>query len=149
MPGYLVKPTNSVLVQGPHSIVEMKVGAAATAAYMLPKRVVIYDGADGSVKEAGTNSEAAIGVLMEAPDQGIATAYAVADQCRVVTKGIVLLCYASAATGCTPGDELKTVSPGKVTKSTTPSTEAGMLIAKALSTVTSGGPDADVIAELW
>jgi hypothetical protein len=147
MPGYLVKPTNSVLVQGPHQIVEMKVGANATAAKMLPKIWVIYDAADGSVKEAAADSVAALGVLMEAPDQGIGTAYAVADQCRVVTKGIVLCTYLSSATGCTPGDALATVADGKVGKHT--SSNAACIVAKALSTVASGGAVTDVIVELF
>jgi hypothetical protein len=147
MPQYLVKPTNSVLVQGPHSIVEMKVGANATLAKMLPKRVVIYDAADGAVKEAGDASAAAIGVLMELPDQGIATAYiALGDPCRVVTKGIVLCTFASAAAGCTPGQKIVAAADGKVKAS---AAAADVTLGKALTTVAAGGPDADVIVELW
>jgi hypothetical protein len=145
MPQYLVKPTNTVLVQGDFKIVEMKVGANATAAKMLPKRVVIYDAVDGAVKEAGDASAAVIGVLMEAPDQSISTAYAVADPCRVVEEGIVVCCFASAAAGCTPGQKLVAAADGKVKAS---AAAADVTLGVAQSTVAAGGPDADVIVRL-
>lgn len=145
MPQYLVKPANSVLVQGPHQIIEMKVGANATAALMLPKRCVQYDAAAGDVKEAIVNTKV-IGVLMEQSDQILTYPYAVADPCRVVTKGIVMCDYASGAAGCTPGDLLIPVADGKVYVLSL-CTDASLVIGKALSTVVAAGPDT-VIVEL-
>lgn len=145
MPQYLVKPTNSVLVQGPHQIIEMKVGANATAAKMLPKRCVIYDAADGDVKEASVNTKV-IGVLMEQPDQALTYAYAVADPARVVTKGLVMCDYASGAAGCTPGDLLIPTADGKVYVFSL-CTDASLVIGKAMTTVAAAGPDT-VIVEL-
>jgi len=146
MPQYLVKPANSVLVQGPHQIIEMKVGANATAALMLPKRCVQYDAAAGDVKEAIVNTKV-IGVIMEAPDQTFTTAYAVADPIRIVTKGIVMCDYVSGAVGCTPGDLLIPTADGKVYIQTL-CTDASLVIGKALSTVVAAGPDT-VIVELY
>jgi len=149
MPQYLVKPANSVLVVAePLGIIEMKVGANATAAKMLPKRVVIYDAADGDVKESGDASAAALGVLLEAPDQTITTAYALADPCRVARVGggcIVLCTFASAAAGCTPGQKIVPAADGKVKAS---AAAADVTLGIAMSTVAAGGPDADVMVAL-
>ena len=148
MPQYLVKPANSVLVQGPHMIIEMKVGANATVAKMLPKRVVIYDAVDGAVKESGDASAAAIGVLMETPDGSLTAVPAVGDSCRVVLAGqggIVLCTFASAAAGCTPGQKLVPAADGKVKAS---AAAADVTLGMAMSTVAAGGPDADVMVAL-
>lgn len=47
------KPNNDV-VQGNYLTEQLKIGAAATAAKMLPGALVIYDGNDYSVKESST-----------------------------------------------------------------------------------------------
>jgi hypothetical protein len=145
MPQYLVIPTNSVLAEGNPHIVEMEVGAAATAAKMLAGRCVIYDAIDGNVKEAGADSAAFIGVLMEQPDELEETAYAVGDQCKVIIGGpcIVKCLFASAATGCTPGDQIGCAADGKVKAYNT-----GSVMGKAMTTVASGGPDAEVLVAL-
>lgn len=78
------KPTNAVAQGGALGVEYFKVGAAATAAKMLPGIAVIKDTNDYSVKESG-GSGATIGVLgYEAtPAQyrptSITTAYAVGD----------------------------------------------------------------------
>lgn len=142
MPQYLVIPTNSVLAEGNPHIVEMEIGANATAAKMLAGRAVIYDAAAGDVKESGADAADFIGVLMEQPDELEATAYAVGDQCKVIIGGpcIVKMLFASAGTGCTPGTQIGCATDGKVK-----AYNAGSIIGKAMTTVASGGPDAEVL----
>lgn len=145
MPQYLVIPTNGVLAEGQPHIVECEVGANATAAKMLAGRAVIYDAADGNVKESGADATDFIGVLMEQPDELEATAYAVGDQCKVLINGacIVKMLFASAATGATPGAPIGCAADGKVK-----AYNAGTLIGKAMTTVAAGGPDAEILVAL-
>jgi len=56
MPQYLVKPANQVVVAGNPLRLEFEVGANATAAEMLPGRLVIHDTNDGDVKEREAHS---------------------------------------------------------------------------------------------
>ena len=56
MPQGIVKPSNQIVAAGDPLTVEMEVGANATPAKMLPGRVVIFDAADQTVKEAGAKA---------------------------------------------------------------------------------------------
>jgi hypothetical protein len=147
MPQYLVIPVNGVLAEGTPHIVEHEVGAncASSGANMIAGRAVIYDAVDGNVKESGADAADFIGVLMEQPDELEATAYAIGDQCKVIIGGpcIVKMLFASAATGCTPGAPIGCAALGKVK-----AYNAGSLIGKAMTTVASGGPDAEVLVAL-
>ena len=63
MPQGIQKPSNQIVAYGDPSIVEMEIGANATAAKMLPGRVVIFDDADQTVKEAGAAAANVVGFL--------------------------------------------------------------------------------------
>jgi hypothetical protein len=145
MPQYLVIPTNSVLAEGTPHIIEVEIGANATAAKMLAGRVVIHDTNDGDVKEAGADATTFMGILMEQPDELEATAYAVGDQAKVIIGGpcVVKLCFASAAAGATPGDKIGVAADGKVK-----AYNAGICLGTAMTTVAAGGPDADILVKL-
>jgi hypothetical protein len=147
MPQYLVIPANSVLAEGNPHIVEMEIGAncASAGAKMIAGRCVIHDATDGDVKEAGADAANFMGVLMEQPDELEATAYAIGDQAKVITGGpcIVKCLFASAATGCAPGDKIGCAADGKVK-----AYSAGSCVGKAMITVASGGPDAEVLVNM-
>lgn len=145
MPQYLVIPANGVLADGNPHIVEVEIGANATEAKMLAGRVVIHDTNDGDVKEAGADAATFMGILMEQPDELEATHYDVGDQAKAIIGGpcIVKLCFASAGTGCTPGDKIGIAADGKVK-----AYNAGVCLGTAMTTVSAGGPDADVLVKL-
>src|SRR4030065_147900 len=63
MPQGIVKPTNQIVAAGDPPIYEMEVGANATEAKMLPGRVVIFDDADQTVKEAGAEAKGEVGFI--------------------------------------------------------------------------------------
>ena len=118
MPQGLVKAANQIVVSGDPIRIEMEVGANATAAKMLPGRLVIFDDTDVSVKEAGAAADGFIGVLDVSASKKESDAYAVGDEVMVVTgpHGIVLKLLLLANENVTRGDALVTAADGKVAK---------------------------------
>ena len=116
MPQGLVKPANQVVVSGDPLVVEYEVGANATAAKMLPGRVVIFDDTNYSVKEAGAKAHGVVGFLDVAPDKKEADAYAVGDQARVVKGECIAKLTLLASENVTRGDALVTAADGKLAK---------------------------------
>ena len=84
MPQGIQKPSNQIVAYGDVKPVELEVGANATAAKMLPGRVVIFDDADQTVKEAGAAAVNVVGFLEVDPAGKKTTAYAVGDQAKVI-----------------------------------------------------------------
>jgi hypothetical protein len=114
----IVYPLNTVIVEDNGLIIEeFEVGANATPAKMLPGTWVIYDTVAGNVKEAGAAADDVIGMLMEAPDGSLTTAYAVGDQVRVITggNGLVMTRRAANAGNIVPGTTLITNADGLAT----------------------------------
>ncbi len=151
-PQYLTKPANSVLAAGDPLILELEVGANATAAKMLAGRVVIHDTTDGDVKEAGSKALNPLGVLMEKPDELEATAYAVGDQARVIVggKAIVKLKITSTGSGSVaPGDWLVCAADGKVSKVAVGTMGGqGARIGQAYESWTESVTDAEILVNL-
>jgi hypothetical protein len=116
MPQGLVKPDNQVIVAGHPLRVEMEIGAAATAAKMLPGRVVIFDAVNQTVKEAGAKADGNVGFLDVAPDKLESEAYAVGGQAMIVVGECIAKLTLLAAENVTRGDKLVTAADGKVAK---------------------------------
>lgn len=151
MPQFLVKPANAIYVGGPYFPLEVEIGANATAAKMLPGRVVIHDTTDGHVKEAGAKAANVLGVLDRKPDEKVSTAYAVGDQAHILsTPGTrVLLTLVSGSGAVAPGDALVSAADGKCAKQAVGAMGSqGMVVAKALGTEDPAAADKTVIAEL-
>jgi len=149
MPQYLTAPANSILAAGAPLILELEIGANATAAQMLAGKIVIHDATDGDVKEAGSKALNPLGVLMEQPDQLEATAYAVGDQARVIIGGpcIVKLTITSTGSGSVaPGDWLVCAANGKVSKDAVGAMGGqGARVGQALGTWTQAVADAEIL----
>ena len=150
MPQGIVKPANQIVIHGEPIILEVEVGANATAAKMLPGRVVIFDDNDYSVKEAGAKAGNFLGVLDVSADKTESTNFAVGDQVKVITGsgGIVLKLTLLASENVTRGDALVCAADGKLAKQAVGAMGAqGSVVGKALesSNVTT---DAE-IAVLW
>jgi hypothetical protein len=116
MPQTIQKPGNQVIAAGDPLRIEMEIGAAATAAKMLPGRVVIFDGVDQTVKEAGAKADGIVGFLDVAPDKLESDAYAVGNQAMVVVGACIAKLTLLAAENVTRGDKLVTAADGKVAK---------------------------------
>lgn len=120
MPQGTQNPTNTTLVAGRAEIREFEVGANATPAKMLPRRLVIYDAdADDTIKEAGDEADNVRGVLMEDGIKSQTEAYAVADLAPVIIGGDgveVMVTFISGGGSASPGDWLVPAADGKVKK---------------------------------
>jgi len=116
MPQYLVKPANQVVVAGKPLKVEMEIGANATAAKMLPGRLVIHDAVDGCVKEAGAKADNVLGFLDVESGEKEATNYDVGDQAMVVMGECIAKLTLLANESVAPGDPLVAAADGKVAK---------------------------------
>jgi hypothetical protein len=116
MPQAIQKPDNQVIAAGDPLRIEMEIGAAATAAKMLPGRVVIFDGVDQTVKEADAKADGVAGFLDVAPDKLESDAYAVGGQAMVVVGECIAKLTLLAAENVTRGDKLVTAADGKVAK---------------------------------
>lgn len=115
-PQGFVKPANQVLVAGNPIVGEYEVGAAATAAKMLPGILVIFDGTDSSVKEGGAKADNVVGILDVAPDKLEADHYAVGDQARIIMGECIAKLTLLANENVTRGDPLVSAADGKVAK---------------------------------
>jgi hypothetical protein len=116
MPQALQKPANQVIVAGHPLRVEMEIGATATAAKMLPGRVVIFDNAEQTVKEAAAKADGNVGFLDVASDKLESDAYAVGGQAMIVIGECIAKLTLLAAENVTRGDKLVTAADGKVAK---------------------------------
>ena len=116
MPQFPVKPMNQIIAYRDPLKTEMKVGANATPAKMLPGKIVIFDDADFTVKEAGAKATGWIGVLDVAANKKKTDAYAVADPVMVIEGECYLLLTLLANENVTRGDKLVTAADGKAAK---------------------------------
>ena len=120
MPQYLVKPVNRIYAGGGDGeTIEMEVGANATAAKMLPGRWVVYDAADGAVKEAGAKAGDVMGIIEVDPAKTLTDAYAVGDPIRIIPlkSGTRVMCtLASGGAAVVMGDSVVTAADGKTSK---------------------------------
>ena len=116
MPQGIVKPSNQIVAAGDPLIVEMEVGANATAAKMLPGRVVVFDDVDQTVKEAGAKADGEVGFLEVDATHKTTDAYAVGDQVPVVVGDCLAVLTLLASESVTRGDPLVTAADGKVAK---------------------------------
>jgi hypothetical protein len=116
MPQGMTKPTNSVVAHGNPLRTEMEIGAAATPAYMLPRTIVILDGVDFTVKEAGAKAAGWLGILDVAPEKKVADAYAVGDECMIIEGECYAVLRLAASENVTRGDRLVTAANGLVAK---------------------------------
>jgi len=115
MPQGLVKPDNQVVAAGNPLKNEYEIGATATAAKMLPGRVVIFDG-DMTVKEAAAKAHGVVGFLDVAPNKLESDNYAVGDQAMVVKGECIAKLTLLAAENVTRGDRLVSAADGKIAK---------------------------------
>lgn len=83
MPGISL-PLHAVLAHGKAEILEMKVGANATAAKMIPGALVILDTTENEVKEAGAKAHGILGVIDVDATHDIGDAYAVGDNIPII-----------------------------------------------------------------
>ncbi len=116
MPQGIVKPANQIVAFGDPLAVEMEIGANATAAKMLPGRVVIFDDADHTVKEAGAKAASVAGFLEVAPAKKKADSYSVGDPAQVVVGECLAVLTLLANESVTRGDKLVTAADGKLAK---------------------------------
>ncbi len=116
MPQGIVKPSNQVLASGNPLTIEMEVGANATAAKMLPGRVVIFEDADQTVKEAGAKAVNEVGFLEDVGNHKKTDAYAVGDQVPVIFGECLAVLTLLANENITRGDALVTAADGKLAK---------------------------------
>lgn len=116
MPQAVVKPANQIVAYGDPLIVEMEVGANATVAKVVPGRVVIFDDADQTVKEAAAAADNVVGFIEVSPDGTTTTQPAVGDQIPIVIGECLCLLTLLANENVTRGDPLVTAADGKVAK---------------------------------
>lgn len=115
MPEYIVKPVNQILAKGEDSVyTEMKVGANATPAKMLPGNIVILDTVAGEVKEAGAKARGWLGLLEVAPDKLLTDTYAVAGRCKVIEGECYAQVRLKASENIAVGDLLVSAADGQV-----------------------------------
>jgi hypothetical protein len=116
VPQGVVKPSNQAVAYGDPLMVEMEIGANATAAEMKAGRVVIFDDADQTVKEAGAAAANVVGFLEIDPAKTKSRAYAVGDQAKVVIGECLAVLTLLANEAVTRGDPLVTATNGKLAK---------------------------------
>jgi len=155
MPQYApsIKPVNRILQSPPDvEILEMEVGANATAAKMLPGRLVIDDTTDGDVKEAGANADNVIGVIEVQSGMLLADNYAVGDPISIIPRhsgARVLLTLVSGSGAVSPGDPLVSAADGKAALQAVGAMGAqGTVIAHALASEDPSAADKTVVAVL-
>lgn len=134
-PALINLPTNQVLIYGPANRLEMKVGANATEAKMIPGAIVVYDAAEGSVKEAGAKARDVLGIIDVDPTHKIGDTYAVAENIPILVplNGTFVALIFLANENFVPGDTLVTGASGTV----------------AEIAVAALGSQGDVVAQAW
>jgi len=109
------KPANQILISPDDAlVVELEVGANATAAEMLPGIVVIADTNAQDVQESGAEAHAYYGVLEVRSDMLITDHYAVGDQCRVIMGPAIVQVLVKTGEDINIGDRLITGGDGLV-----------------------------------
>jgi hypothetical protein len=116
LPEFIAKPVNQILAQGDPLITEMKVGANATTAKMLPGNIVIIDTVAGEVKEAGAKAQGWVGLLEVAPNKLLTDLYVVGDRCKVIEGDCYAQVRLKASENVSLGDKLVTAADGQVAK---------------------------------
>lgn len=116
MPQAVVKPANQVVAYGNPLMVEMEIGANATVAKVVPGRVVIFDDADQTVKEAAAEADNVVGFIEVSPDGTKTTQPAVGDQVPIVIGDCLAVLTLLASENVTRGDPLVTAADGKLAK---------------------------------
>jgi hypothetical protein len=145
LPQGLVKPSNQIVGYGNPLRTEMDVGAPATAAKMIPGRVVILDNADLTVKESGAKEKGWVGILDVTPGKLRTTAYAVGDQVMIIEGECYALLTLKASENVTRGDKLVTGADGLVAKQAVGAMGAqGRVIGETMET-----SNVTVNAEIW
>jgi hypothetical protein len=135
LPENIVKPVNQVLAYGEPLMSEMKIGANATPAKMLPGNIVIIDTTVGEVKEAGAKAQGWVGLLEVNPTKGLTDAYAVGDRCKVIEGECYALGRLKASENVTMGDKLVTAADGQFAKQAVGAMGAqGRVVAEAMET---------------
>jgi len=116
MPRNLQLPAHAVLIYGDVLRLDLKVGANATAAKMIPGALVIYDAVEGSVKEAGAKAHGILGVIDVDPTHDIGDTYAVAATVPIIVPapGSFLALTLLANEDVIPGDRLVSAANGVV-----------------------------------
>lgn len=120
MPG-LVVPTNQVMAQGTAERFEMKVGANATPAKMLPGTLVILDTTLNEVKEAGAKAHGILGIIDVDHEHTIGDPYdngdaSVGDNVPIIVphSGSIVSLMFLANENFAQGDALVSAADGKV-----------------------------------
>ena len=116
MPQDVVKPTNQIIAYGKPLTAEMEIGANATAAKMLPGRVVIFDDADQTVKEGGAKLVNEAGFLEADATHKKTDNYAVGAMAPVVLGECLAVLTLLASENVTRGDALVSAADGKLAK---------------------------------
>ena len=118
MPQGVQKPSNQILAMemSKTCVLEMEIGANATAAKMLPGRVVIFDDADQTVKEAGAAAQGVVGILEVDPAGKKTDAYAVGDQAKLIVGEALVVGTLLASENVSRGDALVCAADGKLAK---------------------------------
>lgn len=112
----IVLASHKVLIYGEAARVEMKVGANATAAKMIPGALVILDTNEGEVKEAGAKAHGILGVIDVDPTHDIGDNYAVGDQIPILlpNEGSFVALIMLANEDLIQGDRLVSAANGLV-----------------------------------
>lgn len=131
----IILPTNQVLIYGDALKVEMKVGANATAAKMIPGALVILDTVENSVKEAGAKAHGILGVIDVDPTHDIDDNYEVADNIPILipNEGTFVALIMLANEDLIQGDTLVSAANG--------------LVAEAA--IAALGSQGDIVATAW
>lgn len=155
MPQWLAsaKPTNRIL-QGPPDtpLLDVEIGANATAADMVPGRIVIHDAIDGDVKEAAAKARNPIGVLEVKSGMLVTDAYAVGDDAVIIPRSSgarVVLTLITGSVAVAPGDSVVTAANGKAAKQAVGGAGLqGTVVAHALETQDPTSADKACLCEL-
>lgn len=115
MPGLTV-PAHQVMCQGEAERFEMKVGANATAAKMIPGALVILDTNENEVKEAGAKAHGILGVIDVDATHDIGDNYAVGDNIPILVPhhGSIVALIFLANEDLIMGDTLVSAANGLV-----------------------------------
>lgn len=115
MPGLEV-PAHQVLVQGKAEHFEVKVGANATAAKMIPGALVILDTTLNEVKEAGAAAHGILGIIDVDATHDIGDTYAVGDNIPIIMPhaGSIVALIFLANEDFAQGDSLVSAANGLV-----------------------------------
>lgn len=112
----IVLATNQVVIYGEYTRTEMKVGANATAAKMIPGALVILDTNEGEVKEAGAKAHGILGIIDVDATHKIGDNYEVAENIPILlpNEGTFVALIMLASEDLIQGDRLVSAANGLV-----------------------------------